>query len=132
MIGLDTNVLLRFLLDDDPVQSAVAKGIILEDATDDNPVFVNVAVMVETIWTLSTAYKVDRTEVNQIVSALLETVGLVVEHQEVISRAVEVSDETGSHLADTIIAQLNTAYGCVKTVSFDKHAARTGIMQAAQ
>ena len=63
MIGLDTTILVRYLAQDDPVQSAAATEIIERRLTEDNPGFISIVAMVETVWVLDRAYGLAAAEI---------------------------------------------------------------------
>jgi len=79
MIGLDTNILVRFLTQDDPIQSPRATEIIERRLTEENPGFVSIVAMVETVWVLDRAYRLAANEIAAAVERMLQTDVLVVE-----------------------------------------------------
>jgi predicted nucleic-acid-binding protein len=79
MIGLDTNILVRYLAQDDPSRSAKAREVIEERLTDENPGFVSIAATAETVWVLERAYKLTSLEIARAVERILQTDVLVVE-----------------------------------------------------
>ncbi len=82
MIGLDTNVLVRYLAQDDPGQASAATRLI-ERFTDDAPGFISTVALVETVWVLSHAYRTPRTEIVPIIEGLLRSKEIVVEQAEI-------------------------------------------------
>jgi predicted nucleic-acid-binding protein len=124
MIGLDTNILVRYLTQDDPVQSAKAAHIIERRLTEGNPGFVSVVTMVETVWVLDRAYGLSDEEIAAAVERILQTDVLVVENeQEVFTAMVALREGTGS-FADAVIAGLGARAGCSYTLTFDQKALR--------
>jgi predicted nucleic-acid-binding protein len=124
MIGLDTNILVRYLVQDDPIQSAKAKEIIEGRLTEDSPGFVSIVAMVETVWVLERAYGLANREIAAAVERMLQTEVLVVENeQEVFTAMVALKQGRGS-FADGLIAELGTRAGCVRTLTFDQKAVR--------
>src|SRR5215471_17743010 len=118
MIGLDTNILVRYLTQDDPSQSAKAREVIEERLTDENPGLVSIVAMVETVWVLERAYKLTPLEIARI----LQTDVLVVENeQEVFTAMIAVKKGQGS-FADAVITALGTKRGCSRTLTFDQKA----------
>lgn len=124
MIGLDTNILVRYLTQDDPVQSRKATEIIEHRLTEENPGFVSIVAMVETVWVLDRAYGFAAHEIAAVVERVLQVDVLVVENeQEVFTAVTAVKDEKGK-FADAVIAALGTRAGCSKTLTFDYKASR--------
>jgi predicted nucleic-acid-binding protein len=124
MIGLDTNVLVRYLTQDDPVQSRKATEIIERRLTQQNPGFVGIVAMVETVWVLDRAYSLAADEVAEAVERMLQVEVLIVENeQEVFTAMTAVKDGQGS-FADAVIAALGARAGCSRTLTFDRKAAR--------
>jgi predicted nucleic-acid-binding protein len=80
MIGLDTNILVRYITQDDPIQSAKAREIVEQRLTEEKPGFVSIVVMVETVWVLERAYELTPVEIVRAVEGILQTDVLVVEH----------------------------------------------------
>ena len=124
MIGLDTNVLIRYLTQDDPVQSAKATEILERRLTPKNPGFVSIVVMVETVWVLDRAYGLTAQEIATAVERLLQVEVLAIEYeQEVFAATVAMKQGRGS-FADALIAELGVRAGCTRTLTFDQKALR--------
>jgi predicted nucleic-acid-binding protein len=124
MIGLDTNVLIRYLTQDDPVQSAKASEIFERRLTLKNPGFVSVVTMVETAWVLDRAYGLTAQEIATAVERLQQVEVLTIENeQEVFTAMVELKQGRGS-FADRLIAELGARAGCTRTLTFDQKALR--------
>jgi len=124
MIGLDTNILVRYLTGDDPVQSAKAREIFEHRLSAQNPGFVNVVAMVETVWVLDRAYGFAAHEIATAIERMLQIEVLEIENeQEVFSAMIALKKGLGS-FADALIGELGTRAGCSGTLSFDRKAAR--------
>ncbi len=124
MIGLDTNVLIRYLTQDDPAQSARATEILERRLTLKNPGFVSIVAMVETVWVLDRAYGLTAQEIATAVERLLQVEVLEVENeQEVFTAMVALKQGSGS-FADALIAELGGRAGCTHTLTFDQKALR--------
>ena len=124
MIGLDTNVLIRYLTQDDPVQSAKASEILERRLTPKNPGFVSVVAMAETVWVLERAYGLTAQEIATAVERLLQVEVLAIENeQEVFTAMVALKQGRGS-FADALIAELGARAGCTGTLTFDQRALR--------
>jgi len=124
MIGLDSNILVRYLTQDDPVQSAKATQIIEQRLTEANPGFVSVVAMVETVWVLDRAYRLANQTIAAAVERMLQTDVLVVEDEQEIFTAMIALKEGKGSFADAVIAALGSKAGCSCTLTFDRKALR--------
>jgi predicted nucleic-acid-binding protein len=124
MIGLDTNVLVRYLTQDDPIQSLKATEIIERRLTEENPGFVSIVAMVETVWVLDRAYGLAAHEIAAAVEGMLQADVLVVENEQQVFTAMIALKEGQGSFADAIIAALGTKAGCSCTLIFDHKALR--------
>lgn len=124
MIGLDTNIVVRYLTQDDPLQSAKATEIIERRLSEDDPGFISIVAMVETVWVLERSYGFTPHEVAEAIEHLLQTEVLFVEHeQEVFAAMIQLKQRQGA-FADAIIAGLAIKAGCPYTLTFDRKAQR--------
>jgi len=124
MIGLDSNVLVRYLTQDDPIQSPKATEIIERRLTEENPGFVCVVAMAETVWVLDRAYGLAVYEIAAAVERMLQANVLVVENeQEVFSAMIALKEGHGS-FANALIVALGARVGCSRTLTFDRKALR--------
>jgi predicted nucleic-acid-binding protein len=124
MIGLDPSILVRYLAQDDPVQSPRAREIIERRLTETHPGFISVVAMVETVWVLDRAYGLAPVEIAAALERILQADTLVVEcEQEVFTATMALKERTGS-FADALIGALGTRAGCARTLTFDKSAMR--------
>jgi len=124
MIGLDTNILIRYLTQDDPVQSAKATEIFERRLTRRNSGFVSVVAMVETVWVLDRAYGLTAQEIATAIERLLQVEVLTIENeQEVFTAMIALKQGRGS-FADALIAELGALAGCTRTLTFDQKAVR--------
>jgi predicted nucleic-acid-binding protein len=124
MIGLDTNILVRYLAQDDPVQSPLAMEIIETRLSEQEPGFVSVVAMVETVWVLDRAYGLAAREIARAIERMLQIDVLAIEkEQEVFTAMIALKDGRGS-FADALIGALGAAAGCSHTLTFDRQAAR--------
>ena len=122
MIGLDTNILLRAVLNDDPVQSPSAHAL-LQSLDAQRRGFVNVPVMMEFFWVLRSRYRLPRERLAGIMRALLEVEYLEFEALEAIGKAVALYESTMADFPDAVIAMRNDELGAGKTFTFDRAAA---------
>lgn len=124
MIGLDTSILVRYLTQDDPVQSPKATEIVERRLTEENPGFVSIVAMVETVWVLARAYGLAAHEIATAVERMLQADVLVVQNeQDVFSAMIALKDGHGS-FADALIGALGVRAGCTRTLTFDRRASR--------
>jgi len=124
MIGLDTNILVRYLTQDDPVQSAKATYILERRLTPKNPGFVSVVVVVETVWVLDRAYGLTAQEIAAAVERLLQVEVLIIEDEQQVFTAMVALKEGRASFADALIAELGARAGCTRTLTFDQRAGR--------
>jgi predicted nucleic-acid-binding protein len=123
MIGLDTNVLVRYLTQDDLVQSRKAAEVIERRLTEQNPGFISVVAMVETVWVLDRAYRLAAHKIAAAVERMLQADVFVVENEQQVFTAMIALKERHS-FADAIIAALGAKAGCSFTLTFDQKALR--------
>jgi predicted nucleic-acid-binding protein len=123
VIGLDTNVLVRYMMQDDARQAASASAL-MEALDQDRPGFVSLTSLVELVWVLSSAYGRDRAQVSLALESLLRTAAITVERNEIAWRALRLFSSGSADFADCLIAQSGAAAGCESTVTFDRAAAR--------
>lgn len=123
MIALDTNILARLLVADDPKQTAVAKQFIAGHNSE-SPLFVGIVVVVELAWLLGSRYKYSLDTICSALNSLLMSANLVFEDEETVKRAVHLAEQSNADIADAIIAVRAQSNGCSKTITFDKAAAK--------
>jgi predicted nucleic-acid-binding protein len=124
MIGLDTNVLVRYLTQDDPVQSQKVNELIEQRLTADNPGFVSILATAETAWVLERIYGLGTDELAAAIERILQVDVLVVEsEQEVFAAMIALKEGLGSFV-DALIGTLGVRAGCSHTVTFDHRALR--------
>lgn len=131
MIGLDTNVVLRALTDDDPVQSPIARRL-FESLSDTNPGYINLVVLAETSWTLARRHKYTRRQIIEIVDRLLESTSFVVANRVAVERALTLAEADDLDYPDALLSELNKSAGCTTTITFDHAAARSSAFSLAQ
>jgi predicted nucleic-acid-binding protein len=131
MIGLDTNVLVRYIMQDDAKQSPKSTKLI-ESLTVDAPGFMPLVVVVELGWVLSASYGLKREQVSQALEALLRTKEIVVDRADQVLRALRVFRSTTADFADCLIERTAASAGCEKTMTFDVGAAKVPSMTLIQ
>ena len=123
MIALDTNVLVRFLVQDDPEQARIANTV-FDQLTDVTPGFVSREVLVELVWVLERAYGYLRTDIATALDGLWSALELVIEAADEVGQAVERYRNEGFGFADLMIASAAKRVGASELVTFDRKAAR--------
>ena len=123
MIGLDTNILVRLFVDDDPVQVRQAREFVNERCGPDNPAFVDRVALCEMVWVLSAGYGYGRAEVAGVVRKLLVSIDTVLEDGDAVQAALKAFQTRGVDFADALIGEVNRARGCEATATFDRKAA---------
>jgi len=124
MIGLDTNILVRYLTEDDSVQSAKATEIIEQRLTASNRGFVSIVTMAEIVWVLDRAYGLSDKEITAAIERMLQVEVLLIENEQQVFAAMIALKRGQGAFADALIAELGAKAGCTHTLSFDKKALR--------
>jgi len=123
MTGLDTNVLVRYIMQDDPRQSPMATQLI-ESLDSANPGYIALVSVVELYWVLTACFKLTDEQVRQALEVLLRTKQLVVEQADQVLRALRVFAGGKADFADCLIERSAASAGCPRTMTFDVGAAR--------
>jgi predicted nucleic-acid-binding protein len=121
VIAVDTNILVRYVTEDDPAQTKLAQSLLEERLTASEPGFVGLITLVELLWVLNDTYKIGRAMQAEVVSQLLDTRNLVIERDELIRTALALP---AGDIADRVIHLVGEENGCSATVTFDKKFAR--------
>jgi predicted nucleic-acid-binding protein len=124
MIGLDTNILVRYFAQDDPVQSAVATDVVERRLTQNEPGFISVMAMAETVWVLARAYRLSKEGIVNAVERMLRTETLVVESEREVFTAMTALREGRGEFDDALIGALSTRASCSRILTFDRQALR--------
>ena len=120
MIGLDTNILLRLWLNDDPAQNKRLDSVLAEHGSTPSSLLVTDVVLAEALWTLRSAFGQDKAAQLVAVRSLLEEVAFAFEDREAITRAVALFEEGTCGFSDCLIAAKHARQGCDFTVTFDR------------
>ena len=123
MIGLDTNVLVRYIMQDDPKQSPKANHLI-DALSAQQPGFIATVSVIELVWVLSSCYGLNRAQLAQALEAMLRARQFVVEQADQVLRALRVFESGKADFADCLIERAAAAAGCVQTVTFDAAAVK--------
>lgn len=124
MIGLDTNVLLRFLVQDEPTQSPKATEVIERRLTAEDPGFVSLVCVLEIVWVLGTLYKRSRAQIADHIEMILAADTLEVQNEQEVYQAVIALRNGSGSFEDALIGALGAWRGCSATLTFDQNAAK--------
>jgi predicted nucleic-acid-binding protein len=124
MIGLDTNVLIRYVMQDDRKQFARAERLVQSARKRKEPLFINLTVLCEVIWVLKFSYELPKEELSRFLGMLLHAELVEIEHREIALNAFHDYQNGQADFADCLIGQANKALGCSATYTFDKKAAK--------
>jgi len=124
VIGLDTNILVRYLTQDDPLQSAKANTLLETRLSEADPGFVSIIVMVEIVWVLDRVYGVSAKNIATAVERLLQANVFVVEDEQDVFAAMIALREGHGSFADALIGARAARAGCAETLTFDRKASR--------
>jgi predicted nucleic-acid-binding protein len=122
MIGLDTNVLVRYIAQDDPKQSPKATRLI-ESLTADAPGYVGIVSIVELVWVLTGCYAATKAELCEVLETLLRSKAIVVDHAAAVWKALRLFKAGNADFADCLIERSASDAGCGHTATFDRDAA---------
>lgn len=127
MIGIDTNVLVCYLVQDDNAQSLQASKLIEEVISVDEPGFITLITLVEVVWVLKSCYGVNKTDLCSMIRMVLETKQLLIEQAESCYRALKVFESSNGDFSDALIATISKDAGGSETVTFDRKAQSVGM-----
>jgi predicted nucleic-acid-binding protein len=119
--GIDTNVLVRYLVQDEPLQGRKAAAFITRECSADSPGLINRILLCEMVWVLERAYQYPRSQVAQALDRILRTSQFEIEDHEEAWNALR-EYQAGGDFADALIAAVNRRLGCEYTVTFDRRA----------
>jgi predicted nucleic-acid-binding protein len=123
MTGLDTNILVRIFIEDDPEQYRKVKEF-LQSLTRETPGYVSLIALIELAWVLRSRYLLNKMQLIQCLGRLLDYPELVIEDHTAVTLALRRFSQFKADFADCLIEQLGHAAGCGDTVTFDVDASR--------
>ena len=129
MKAIDTNVLVRFLVRDDPQQADIVYNLLKRAETRKDIYFLPGLVLLETIWVLESVYEIPRHEIIDAVDALLSMPVLAFQSQPAVRRFISLAKESNTDLPDLLIASSAEVEGCEKILTFDKQAAKSELFE---
>jgi predicted nucleic-acid-binding protein len=124
VIGLDTNVVVRYLAQDDARQSAAATRVFESVLTPDAPGFVSAVVLCEIAWVLADCYAANQARIRAAIEGLLASRQIAVEFPDTVRKALRAWGESSADFADALIGAVAASQGASKTVTFDRAAAK--------
>ncbi|NQV72612.1 type II toxin-antitoxin system VapC family toxin [bacterium] len=124
MIGVDTNILVRFVTKDDVKQTKLAEHLLQTICTSDNPGYVNSAVLVEVLWVLKRFYGASKENLIRLVEQLLIINQLELANRDAVEQALQLYRDSKADFADCLILSLNLKAGCEVSFTFDKAASK--------
>jgi len=127
MIGLDTNVMIRYLTQDEPGQAKKAGLLIENELNVKEPGFITLIVLVELVWVLESCYDQGKEEILNVLQGLLTTRQLVVEKADMAYLAMKRYASATADFSDALITVISEQEGCNKVVTFDKNAKSVGM-----
>lgn len=132
MKGIDTNILVRFLVGDDHDQAFVVYNLFKEVELNKNELFVPLLVVLELLWVLESAYKIERDSIIDSLSDLVLMPILKFENLEAIQKFIIAAKNSKYDLSDLLIAEAASAYGCDTVFTFDKKASKYSLFELIQ
>jgi len=124
MLGIDTNVLVRFLVRDDEGQFERARRLIKREVGSEEDVFVSLLVLVETEWVLRSRYSLQKREVMEAISGLLDATEVQFEDEPAVEEALFIWKDSAADFADCLIGAHHRRLGCRATATFDAKAVK--------
>lgn len=125
MIGLDTNVVIRYLTQDDPRQAQLANRLFERTLSPEQPGFVTLAVLCEIVWVLAESYSMDQARIRAVIEGLLGSRQLQVESKDLVWKALRGwSSSSAAGFTDVLIGESCLAAGADYVATFDKAAAK--------
>lgn len=124
MIGIDTNVLVRLIVNDDPRQVAAASAFIREYCSSEDPGFVSNVVLAEIAWTLAAGYGYSRTQIADAIEQIMEIAQLQIDSSTDVAVALRLYRAGPADFADCLVSQTNLSAGCLQTITFDRKAGK--------
>jgi len=127
VIGIDTNVLVRYIAQDNATQSARATRLLEQECSPTTPGFIGVVVLLELVWVSEGCYEASRAEIANIVRRILSIRQLVVQEAEIGWKALRLFESSKADFADCLVERMAAAAGCTVVMTVDKAAAKAGM-----
>ena len=129
MTGLDTNVLVRYLTQDDPRQARAANTLVAEAVSGGERLFVGAVVLCALVWELRGAYALDRRTIGMALERILATAQFEIDQKDVVREALEDYRSGAGDFADYVIGRRGREQGCEKTATFDRRLKASGLFR---
>lgn len=129
MIGIDTNVLVRYITQDDKKQAEMVNDLFEKKLSSDQPGFISFVVLVEMVWVLEGCYKQPKNEIIRVISKLLSVKQLMIENKNTADKALKLYRSCSADFSDAVIYVLSCEKGCSSVVTFDKKAMHLGMVR---
>ena len=127
MIGLDTNVVIRYLTQDDPKQSAIANRIIEQELTEKNQGYITLISLIEIAWVLESCYEQTKDDLINVLGLLLTIKQISIEKTDLVYLALKRFRTGTADFSDALITLVSEDAGCKRIISFDKKAVTVGM-----
>ena len=122
MIGIDTNVLARYLIEDDEKQTQKAVELIDKYSGDNAAIFINNIVICELVWVLKRGYNYPKPQLVKLLKEIITTIEFCVEDSKVLWESISEYENSSVDFSDILIGNFNVARGCIHSFTFDKKA----------
>ncbi len=129
MIGLDTNILVRYLTQDDAGQARRANRLIAEAVEDGEPMHVGAIMLCEMVWVLRWAYRIGRSDILRTLTRVLDTAQFSIEDPDACREALALYEEGQGDFSDYLLGAKNRRAGCSATVTFDRKLRRSDLFR---
>lgn len=131
MIGIDTNILVRYLTNDDVEQSSKVLNLLNRYSGDESSIYINDIVLCEVVWVLESGYEYPKEQIIHALKLILQTAEFVFSSHDIIVKALYEYEQfsSGADFSDILISFQNKNDGCLRTYSFDKKAIKANYFE---
>ncbi len=129
MKALDTNVIIRFLVNDDKKQARAVRTLFEQAVTAGDTFFISIAVLLETLWVLKSVYECSREEIVHAIESLASMSIIEFEKIDTIHSFIHAGLISNTGLDDLLIGLIGRDTGCDSTITFDRNAARSDLFE---
>ena len=127
MIGIDTNILARYLAEDDEIQTSLAVNLIEKKISAKEPAFISLIVLVEVVLVFKGCYQLNKTDLCKLVRVILETKQFKVEKADLAYRALKLYESGNGDFSDALMSTICRENECLEIFTFDKKAKTVGM-----